>query len=609
MGCRYLNYICNCIEYEGCCLNELKEPVSSLLQKARSHIQDKAFKEAQKLYLQILEEAPDNLEALCNMGVVLKLQNRLEEALEQYTKAISNDGTYILAYMNRANLLRSLKHLKEAKEDYVSVLNLEPKNADALNSLGSVYETEGEVQKAFDFYQRAIAADSSFYKAYNNCAVALYSQGKYPEAISYFEQTIKLNPSYVEAYSNLGAVFAKLNAYTKAVSFYQKAIELNPSYAGAYTNLGNALNKLGEYEQAVYFHLRAIKLDPRASNHYANLGSAYKNIGRFDRAKQMYQKAIELEPNHVNAHFDLSTVLLQTGEYEQGWKEYEWRFKKEQMLGHIKTYEAIFSKPLYTDQDIKGKTILIHAEQGFGDSLMMIRYVHVLKQRGAKIVLYLREGLEELFKSIDGIDMIQTRGEKPADFDYHLPLMSLAYRCDPHLHRISEVYPYLDTDKRNMGLQENKKFKIGIVWGASNTGESYKKKVFSIEHFLPLLDKENIQLYSLQLGEDAKALKEEPYKSFIQDLSVEIQDFSDTAALLKELDLIISSDTSLAHLAGAMGLNVWVLLQKVPDWRWGVSGKESLWYPSARLFWQDSLGDWTGVFNQVFKSLQKEYNL
>lgn len=580
-----------------------------LLQEARSHIQNREFEEAQKLYLQILEDEPDNLEAIGNMGVVLKLQNRPEEALEQYTKAISKDDTYVTAYMNRANLLRSLNRLKEAKHDYLSVLNLEPKNAEALNALGSVYETGGKQKEALEFYQRAVSADSSFYKAYNNCAVSLYAQGNYKEAISYFEQTIKLNPSYSEAYSNLGAVWAKLNEHTKAVGFYQRAIEINPSYAGAYTNLGNALNKLGEYEQAVYFHLRAIKLDDQASNHYANLGSAYKNIGRFDRARQMYQKAIALEPNHVNAHFDLSTVLLQTGEYEQGWEAYEWRFKKEQMLGHIKTYEAIFSKPLYTTQDIKDKTILVHAEQGFGDSLMMIRYVHVLKERGAKVVVYLREGLEELFRNMDGVDMVQTRGEVPAEFDYHLPLMSLAYRCDPGLERITEAYPYLNTDKKCEGFQENKKFKIGIVWGASNTGESYKKKVFSLEYFLPLLQNENIQLYSLQLGEDAQALNEEPYKTSIQDLSSEIHDFSDTAALLKELDLVISSDTSLAHLAGAMGVNVWVLLQKVPDWRWGVSGKESLWYPSARLFWQDSLEDWNSVFKQVVKALKKEYRL
>jgi len=432
--------------------------------------------------------------------------------------------------------------------------------------------------------------------------VSSYNQGDYQKAIESFEQGIKLEDTCAKCWSNLGAVLAKLQKYEKAVKCYQKAIALEPSYAGAYTNLGNALNRLGEYEQAIYFHLRAINLDATAANHYANCGSAYKNIGRFDRAQKMYEKAIKIEPHHVNAHFDLSTVLLQTGQYLQGWKAYEWRFKKEQMLGHIKQYDNLFSKPLYLKQELQGKTLLIHAEQGFGDSLMMIRYVHHLKEKGAKVILYLREGLEELFADIEGVDAVQTRGDKPLDFDYQLPLMSLASRFDVELQEVQKYYPYLQVEKKNL-LAPTPKFKIGIVWDASATGESYQKKVFSLEQFAPLLQHQGIQLYSLQMGEGKELLKNEPFASNIIDLSSKINNFSDTASYIQELDLVISSDTSVAHLAGAMGKEVWVLLQKVPDWRWGVSGEKSLWYPSARLFWQYSLGDWNSVFQQLFKAL------
>ena len=573
------------------------------LSLARKHISNAEFIEAESLYSEILEEDAQNLEALGNLGVVLKALGRYDEALHSYTKALDIDAKHTVAYINRANLLKSLNRREEAEQDYLNIVSYDPKNAEAFNALGSLFEDKNETVKALAYYQKAIAVDSSFYKAYNNCAVALYTQGKYQEAIAYFEQTIKLNPKYSEAYSNLGAVLAKLEQYTQAITFYQKAIELNPSYAGAYTNLGNALNKLGEYEQAIYFHLRAINLNPNAANHYANLGSAYKNIGRFNRAQKMYEKAIELEPSHVNAHFDLSTVLLQTGSFKEGWKEYEWRFKKEQMLGHIKKYENIFSSPLYTGEDLENKTILLHAEQGFGDSLMMIRYVCLVKEKGAKVVLYLRAGLEDLFKSIDSVDAVYVRDDELPFFDFHLPIMSLASCFDANLQRLEVNYPYLKAPvTKNL---QSKKLKIGIVWGASETGESYKNKVFSLDKFAPLFSNDQVKLYSLQVGKDADVLKVEPYKSAIVDLCDKIDNFSDTASLIQELDLVISSDTSVAHLAGALGKEVWILLQKVPDWRWGVSGEKSIWYPSARLFWQDSLGDWDGVFNKVFKAIQE----
>lgn len=574
------------------------------LSLAREHIKNAEFIKAENLYAEILQTDGDNTEALVNYGVVLRHLGKYSEAIAAYDKALSNDNKHLTAYMNRANLLRSLGRLEEAKHDYLSIISFDPKNAEALNTLGSVYEGEGKEDKALGFYKKAIEADSSFFKAYNNSAVALYKQGQYQEAIAYFEQTIKLNPKYSEAYSNLGAVLAKLERYEQAIKFYQQAIALNPSYAGAYTNLGNALNKLGEYEQAIYFHLRAINLDPSAANHYANLGSAYKNIGRFDRAQKMYEKAIEIEPEHVNAHFDLSTVLLQTGFFKQGWKEYEWRFKKKQMLSHIKQYQNIFSKPLYQGEALKDKTILLHAEQGFGDSLMMIRYVSLVKQQGARVVLYLREGLEELFSSIEGVDHIQVRGEEPMAFDFHLPIMSLASRFDSDLKRITQNYPYLKAEAT--GSLQSDKLKIGIVWGASETGESYKKKVFSLDEFAPLFANKKLRLYSLQIGKDADILKQRPYCDVIVDLSDRIKNFSDTASLIHDLDLVISSDTSVAHLAGALGKEVWVLLQKVPDWRWGVSGDKSIWYPSARLFWQDSLSDWDSVFRKVFSALEEK---
>ena len=444
---------------------------------------------------------------------------------------------------------------------------------------------------------------------FNNQAITAYNAKQYKDAEIAFKKAIDLNPSYAEAHSNLGALYAKFKLYDKAIELYQKSIKLKPTYAGAYTNLGNALNKKARHEEAVYFHKTAISLDAKSPNHFSNCASAYKNLGRFSEAKKYYQKALSLDPSHVNAHFDLATLLLQTGEVKEGWREYEWRFKKDEMLGHIKKYKTIFKATPYRGEKLKGERVLVHAEQGFGDTLMMARYLKLLKERGATVVLYLRGGLERLFSTMNYVDEIYTREDKIPVFDYQVAFMSLAFVLDIKLEKLTQNYPYFTIDETYKLPSSKNKLKIGIVWGASNTGESYEKKVFDLRHFKLMSNSKKIQLYSLQLGEDSRDIEHYEMKDDIIDLSKKIDDFYTTAKMINALDLVITSDTSVAHLAGAMGKNVWVLLQKVPDWRWGVGEFMSSWYPSARLFHQYSLGDFNSLFRQVYKELEIEYKI
>lgn len=444
---------------------------------------------------------------------------------------------------------------------------------------------------------------------YNNKAIEAYNKQQYRDAEIAFKKAIELNPKYAEAYANLGALYAKFKDYAKAIQLYQKCIKIKPTYAGAYTNLGNALNKIKRHEEAVYFHKIAISLDAKAANHFSNCASAYKNLGRFNKAQNFYEKALALDPKHVNAHFDLATVLLQTGEYKLGWAEYEWRFHKEEMLGHIHKYKNIFSAPRYKGQKLEGERVLVHAEQGFGDTLMMARYLFTLKAKGATVILYLRNGLVELFDKMKCVDEVYSRDEAVPAFDYQIAFMSLAFELDENLDDLTAYYPYIEVHKKFKLKSIPNKINIGIVWGASNTGESYQDKVFDLRHFAKMAKHPKLQLYSLQLGEDATDLIKYELNDVIIDLSDQIENFLTTAEMINALDLVITSDTSVAHLAGAMGKNVWVLLQKVPDWRWGVAECQSSWYPSARLFIQHSLGDFNSVFKQVYKALDKEYNI
>jgi len=444
---------------------------------------------------------------------------------------------------------------------------------------------------------------------YNNKAIAFYNKRQFKDAEVAFKKAIELNPKYAEAYANLGALYAKFKEYNKAIELYQTCIKLKPTYAGAYTNLGNALNKTTRHEEAVYFHKMAISLDDKSSNHFSNCASAYKNLGRFSEAKEYYLKALTLEPTHINAHFDLATLLLQTGESVLGWREYEWRFQKEEMLGHIQRYKSIFESPSYGGEILTGERVLVHAEQGFGDTLMMARYLKLLKSRGATVVLYLREGLNRLFETMSYVDEIHTRKDALPSFEYQVAFMSLAFVLDGKLTELTANYPYF-VIKENYTLCSSKdRLKIGIVWGASNTGESYEKKVFDLRHFKAMSKSDKITLYSLQLGEDSRDIERYGMKDDIIDLSEKIDDFYTTAKMINALDLVITSDTSVAHLAGAMGKKVWILLQKVPDWRWGVCEYRSSWYPSARLFHQYSLGDFNSVFRQVYRELEKEFKI
>ena len=432
---------------------------------------------------------------------------------------------------------------------------------------------------------------------------------QYKDAEMFFKKAIELNKEYAEAYANLGALYAKFKEYNKAITLYKECIRLKPSYAGAYTNLGNSLNKTKRHEEAVYFHKMAISLDSKSANHFSNCASAYKNLGRFREAKVFYKKALSIDAKHINAHFDLATVLLQTGEYEWGWHEYEHRFYKDEMKNHIIKYKQIFEAPRYGGEKLKGERVLVHTEQGYGDTLMMARYLKELKKRGAIVILYLRDGLSELLSSLVEVDVVCERHEDIPAFDLQLPFMSLAYVLDKKLTYQTSNYPYLHIEEKFELPQTAKKIKIGIVWGASKTGESYEDKVFSLRHFTKMAKSEDIQLYSLQLGEDREDISKYNLKDDIIDLSESIDNFHTTSKMINSLDLVLTSDTSVAHLAGAMGKNVWVLLQKVPDWRWGVGECMSAWYPSARLFHQYSLGDFNSLFRQVYKALQEEFEI
>lgn len=590
------------------------EQEKKLFEQAVEFFNKKDYDKSKTLYEEILKINPKSSNIYGNLGVIYKIKGDINTAIKYYVTAINLNPKNTLVYNNLGNAFKEIKNYKMAIRVYTDALKINPKDFNMFNNLGIVFELIGDSNRAIEAYKQAVKINPKYAKAINNIGVVLYKQKRYKESAQIFEIALQSDSDYNEVYSNKGAAYNKAKDYDKAIESLEMAILKMPNHGGAYTNLGNVYNKLHDYKMAAKMHEKSIELEPNGSNAYSNVGTSYKYLGLSDKAITSYKKAIELDPNFVNAHFDLATMYLASEDFKNGWKEYEWRFRKEEMIPHIIKHKDIFTKPLFTGiEDIKGKTLLLHSEQGYGDSIQFIRFAPQLKEKfGCKIAVKCREGLKELFKTIDEIDVIVDRSEETPAFDYQLSIMSMPFILDmKSTDELPKKMPYLKAifDKDLEIKKEKDKINIGICWSASLTGESYEGKVFDLKFFEPLMNNPKINLYSLQVGDGSEDIKKFKYEDKIVDLTHKLTDFSKTASLINELDLVISSDTAVAHLTGALNKPVWIPLQKIPDWRWTNKGETTKWYPSAKLFRQKTAKVWESVFQSVNAKLSKQYKI
>jgi tetratricopeptide (TPR) repeat protein len=596
--------------------NKLPNELDSKIKNAIDLYNDKKYNEAILIYNSLRKKYFIYSEIYNGLGVNYKALKHINKSINAYTRAIQLDPLNSYIYNNLSNAFKSKKQYKKAILAINDAIRANPKNANFYNNLGLLYEQIKLYDYAIKAYKKAVKLNPKFSKAINNIGVLLYETKKYEQSANIFKIVLDVDPTYYEAYSNMGAALNKAKKYDEAIKALETAIEKNPNHSGAYTNLGNVYNKIYEYKKAVKMHEKSIELEPNGSNAYSNLGTSYKQLGYIQKAINSYKKAIQLDPNFVNAHFDLATVYLAKKDFINGFKEYEWRFKKDEMRSHIIKYKDIYSKPKFDGtQDIKDKKLLVHTEQGFGDSIMFVRFVSTLKQKyNCEVILQCRDELKELFEqSIENVDYFYARDqEQNIEFDYQISMLSL-----PYLYKIDNEkdlncsYPYLKAqDDEELKIKKSKnKIAIGICWSASVTGDSYDGKVFDLKYLEPLINHPKIDVYSLQVGVEKQDIKKLNYEDKIIDLSDKLTNFNKTASLMKQLDLVISSDTSVAHLAAALDLEVWVPLQKVPDWRWLNKGEKTPWYNSAKLFRQKTARVWDGVFQSIFAKLNKKFKI
>ncbi|HIP12423.1 MAG TPA: tetratricopeptide repeat protein [Arcobacter sp.] len=583
--------------------------------KGVKEYQNNNFDKAIEIFEELIKIAPNFSDPYANIAVIKKIQKDYKSSFEYLNKALKINPKNAQYHGNMGNLLREAKDYSKSIKAYLNAIKLNPKDAQNYNNLGITFEQAGDNNKAINAYKQAVKVDGTFAKAVNNIGVILYKQKKYQESADIFSIALKTDPTYYEVHSNKGACLNKLKLYDEAIDELNLAIKHKPKHSGAYTNIGNVYYKIHDYKKAIKMHEKSISLDPNGSNAYSNLANAFKQLGYTDKAIKSYQKAIELEPNFENAHFDLATTYLMKEDFLNGWKEYEWRYQKEEMRSHIVKYKDIFTSPiLRLGMNIENKILLVHSEQGYGDSIQFVRFISLVKEQyKCKIILSARDELVSLFKGLDYIDEVVAReSEDTPKFDYQVAMLSLPYLLEMKESKdipLKGQYLFAPKDG-NINIKKEKGIiNIGINWSASVTGESYEGKVFELEYLKPLLKNKRINVYSLQVGPESQDIQKYGFENDIIDLTDQLTDFSQTAYLIDQLDLVISSDTSVAHLAGAMDKKVWIPLQKVPDWRWLKKGETSIWYKSAKLFRQKTARQWDGVFQSILAKMNKEYKL
>jgi Tfp pilus assembly protein PilF len=477
-----------------------------------------------------------------------------------------------------------------------------------LFDLGLKFNALNRHQKALDSFDLAIQLQPDFFEAHGNRGAMLAALGRHDDAIESYRKAIAIRPDFADAHSNLGSALTHLQRYDEALASLDRAIALRPDHADALYNRGNALKPLQRYEEALASYDRAIALRPNHADAHNNRGQVLRELERYDEALASYDRALALQPQHVMAHCNAAALRLLTGDFERGWVHFEWRWRKKSVIAANRN----FPHPMWRGEPIAGKTILIHSEQGLGDTIQFCRYVPLVAARGAQVIFEVQKTLREIMVPLAAEAQVTAKGGPLPAFDLHCPLVSLPLAFGTRLETIPPAAGYLSAPAQRMTAWQSRLDgkpcpRIGLVWSGNPGHERDRERSIDLRAFMPLLDAAGAKVTFVSLqkgvrGEDAALLSE---RADILDYGTGLADFSDTAALISQLDLVISVDTSVAHLAGALGKPVWILLTYFPDWRWLLGRDDSPWYPAARLFRQDKSRTWDGVIARVRQALRQ----
>ncbi|MGD0390086.1 MAG: tetratricopeptide repeat protein, partial [Tepidisphaeraceae bacterium] len=540
-------------------------------------------------------------------GNALSAKGQTAEALEVFQQAVAFKPDFIEAYNSLGIALQRKGRLEEAVASFRQAIRLKPELAEAHNNLGAALKDVGQIDEAVTVLRRAIRLKPDLADAHNNLGNALKDKGQIEEAIAAHRQAIRIKPDYAAAHNNLGNTLGAKGQLDEAIASYRQAIRFDPDLAAGYSNLGNALGEVGQLHEAVTSFRQAIRLKPDFAEAHHNLGNALMEMGQVDEAIASYRKAIALKRQYGEAHTGLALALLARGDFRPGLEEYEWRWKCKDFPSPARN----FARPQWDGCPLQDRTLLLHAEQGFGDAIHFIRYLPLVQQRGGRIVIECPAELQRLFQTIAGRCQIVVRGRPLPPFDFHCPILSLPLAFKTTLESIPAEVPYLFPDPELLESWRQKLsasaagLKVALNWAGNPNVRRDHARSMSLDRLAPLSEVRGATFYSLQKGAAGRQADQPPAGLPLVNLAPELHDFADTAAVMCLMDLVITTDTSVAHLAGALGRPVWVMLQFMPDWRWFLDREDSPWYPTMRLFRQAAPGDWLDVTQRVAERLEK----
>jgi Flp pilus assembly protein TadD len=578
------------------------------LAQAGQAYQTRDYAGAIRLCQQVLQTDPFQADALSLLGFTYLALGKLDDAAAACRQALSVRPNHLDAHNALGIAMAQQKLWRDAEASFRQVIRIKPDFAHGYNNLGITLKEQGRLQDADACYRNAIRLDPNSADAFNNLGNVLRDLGRSAEAESALQSAIRLRPNYPEAHHNLGLALKDQGKLIEAEAAYRRAISLQPGYTDAYNNLGNVLNAQGRFSEAEACYHEALRHQPRNAEAHSNLGVMLTDQGRLEEAASHYTEAIRVQPDYAGAHYNFAMHLLLRGDFARGWKEYEWRWRVRKLPPHGRP----FTQPLWDGSPLNGRTILLHSEQGLGDMIQFVRYATVASERGGTVIMECQRAIVPLLAGCRGVDRAIPEGSPLPHFDFHAPLMSLPSILGTTVETIPASIPYLSADPARVErwgreLSAIEGLKVGIVWRGNANNRRDHARSFGLDQLAPVAEVDGVRLISLQKGADRGEVADFAAKYPLVDWTDRLDEgdspFLDTAAVMKGLDLVVSADTAPCHLAGALGVPVWVALPLIPDWRWLLNRDDSPWYPTARLIRQTRSGDWADLFERMAKML------
>jgi tetratricopeptide (TPR) repeat protein len=564
------------------------------------------YEEAEAAYGHALTLDPNLSRARCNLGITLAAERKFAGAEQVFRRLLMSDPAYPGAWRHLGNALADQDKFHEAIAAYLNAQSTEPDDVELHIGLGNLLYKQSQFDDAAVHYRRATALAPDNVAPMRLLGHALHEAGRPEDAVQAYRRAAQLDPSDVVTMSNLGACLCGLQQFEAAIVACEQALALNPDHAPAHTNLGIIHEKMGDADAAVAAHRRAIAADPGYATGYANLAVALRNQGDLDEMLEVSHQAVAMAPDNALTRYNHAHFLLVCGDLAQGFIEHQWGRKCKQLSEGM----LVFEGPEWQGENFAGKTLLLFAEYGIGDALQFVRYVPMVTARGGTVVLQVQPAIAALLRPMPDV-IVLGRDEPMPPYDLQLPLMDLPRIFGTTLETIPVGVPYLKADPAKVeawrtALGGQQALKVGVVWAGSPLHKGDQQRSLSAEAVLPRLVMPGVQLFSLQ--KEPRAADRPVLQQFggdIIDLAPKLGDFTDTAAAVSALDLVISVDTSVAHLAGALGRPCWMLLPYALDWRWLRDRADSPWYPSIRLFRQSKPQVWQDVLLRVSAELRR----